>query len=1025
MRGRLVFAMRLHHRQEKPLFFQFAIRQANFPQHFRAGHFEINEVVGVIDETHLVRVRIRHADIMPEKPVRIHGHSLGKQAGKSTAKFGPTANLTLSGGDDKFFRKTYRMEFVIFNPPSLKKFLHIAFFLAAFAASALAGGYVEEKDGRTVIHLSVWDLPDPTDSGTAAQADIRVVNEFVRRFPRIFAERYRDKYKADPARYGKHAWDKVEIQLHRFSGISIAGTGMDSKPLMAIAGGVSPDIIYVNFRQSDTYIQQGFLYPLDKPEDNYLSSLTEEEKEFRIHPKIWPVIKREGPYKKVHVWAMPKGGLYGKVMFYRKDILDAHDIPYPKNDWTWDDLFEICRKVTSPEDGVYGILFGRGFSESWHWVTFLWSAGADAMVFDEKKNEWQAVFNTPEAVTALDFYTRLCTEPWTDKSGRKRYGYAYKEAEGGKKWELGKIAFNCTYINEKMFASINPDITGMAPVPMGPGGHRGGEINSQMQGIFSGIKDKAIRDAAWEYLRFTDSKEAVGIRTRIMVEGGLGRFVNPKYLKMFGYDDIIRMAPKGWEKCFEIAVETGKPEPYGRNCQLVYTQMTVPMTEAETMALDGELSEDKDERYQQLKGLLDDAVKETNEKMIGIVSPGEMLKRRITASVVLLMIVVVFILVFRKITKVFSAPAVAGEKAAGWGFRKYRWAYLLLVPALLTIAFWQYLPLGMGSLLAFQDYRIMGGSPWVGVDNFGSLLWDKAWWLAVWNSARYCVLVIGLTFLPPVILAVLLQEIPRGKILLRTIFYLPAVISGLVVIYLWQSFYEPTEYGVLNAVMLSIPAFGYIIIGGIFFLILFFFARRLVVHDKYLAAGMCLVVGIGMFWFFFSFARPMLMEDGVPWYVGLFKRAEEPYRWLLDPKTAMFCCVLPMVWAGMGPGCLIYLAALKGIAEDFYEAADIDGASFIDKILFVVIPILKPLLIIQFIGIFIASWQNEAYILAMTGGASGTEVAGLHIFYKAYMYLKFGPAAAMAWVLGFMLIGFTVHQLRILSRLEFKTTGNK
>ena len=37
----------------------------------------------------------------------------------------------------------------------------------------------------------------------------------------------------------------------------------------------------------------------------------------------------------------------------------------------------------------------------------------------------------------------------------------------------------------------------------------------------------------------------------------------------------------------------------------------------------------------------------------------------------------------------------------------------------------------------------------------------------------------------------------------------------------------------------------------------------------------------------------------------------------------------------MGPGCLIYLAALKGIPDDFYEAADIDGAGFIDKILFV------------------------------------------------------------------------------------------
>jgi len=52
-------------------------------------------------------------------------------------------------------------------------------------------------------------------------------------------------------------------------------------------------------------------------------------------------------------------------------------------------------------------------------------------------------------------------------------------------------------------------------------------------------------------------------------------------------------------------------------------------------------------------------------------------------------------------------------------------------------------------------------------------------------------------------------------------------------------------------------------------------------------------------------------------------------------------------------------------------------------------------------------------------------VADLSIFYSAFMYLKFGQATAMAWVLGSMLVGFTVYQLRILSRFEFKSTGNK
>ena len=129
---------------------------------------------------------------------------------------------------------------------------------------------------------------------------------------------------------------------------------------------------------------------------------------------------------------------------------------------------------------------------------------------------------------------------------------------------------------------------------------------------------------------------------------------------------------------------------------------------------------------------------------------------------------------------------------------------------------------------------------------------------------------------------------------------------------------------------------------------------------------------------------------------------------------------VPRLWAGMGPGCLIYLAALKGIPDELYEAADMDGASFTDKILFVVIPTLRPLLIINFVGVFIAAWQAEANILAMTAGGANTEVAGLHIFYKAFIFLRLGPATAAAWMLGCLLVGFTLYQLRILSRVEFR-----
>lgn len=904
--------------------------------------------------------------------------------------------------------------------------------------SAFAG-YIEEKNGKTIIHVKAWSLPDPTDNKPNVIAEREVLRAFIKRFPDIFAKKYKAKYEANPEKYGNYNWNNVGIQLYKFSGITIEGAEMDSGPLIAIAGGVAPDILYVNFRQSDTYIRNGILYPLDKPEDGYFAgpgAMTEKEIEYCINPKIWPVIKRKGPEGKEHIWAKPIGGVLGKVMLYRKDLLEASGVPFPTNDWTWDDLYKACKKITNPEKGNYGIAFGKGVHESWYWMTFLWSAGGEAMSYNKDKKDWESVFASKAGVLALDFYTKLCTEQWRDKNGKLHFGYALKE-KYEQKWDLGQIGFQLAYIDEKLFSTINPEVTGMVAVPIGPGGHRGAELNSRMQGLYAGIKEPAVRDAAWEFMRFADSKEAGTIRTKIMVEGGLGRFVNPRYLREFGYEDIIRLAPKGWEDTFKIAIETGRPESYGRNCQLLYRHMTIPLNEAESLAFKNGIPTCKAERDKVYMELLREAENLSNEKMMGKIPVEKMRIRRIVAWALLVGIVVSFSLLFRKIFKAFTPPSTAGEKRKKWNFKKYFWAYVIISPAILAILFWQYLPLIIGSKMAFQDYQIMKQSTWVGVDNFANLLWDYDWWHSVWNSLCYSFLVVALTFLPPVILAVLLQEVPLGKIFFRTMFYLPAIITGLVVIYLWRSFYEPNSFGVLNKLVMNIPGIGYALLGIGLFILLFMFGRRLYMQHSYWIAATCLVVGVCLcifcWGFVFELYNQLQLEAGklngvqvhVPWYNALFKTPPLPMRWLADPSTALLCCVLPMIWMGMGPGCLIYLAALKGIAPDFYEAADMDGATFIDKILFIVVPSLKPLLIINFVGVFIASWNSSAFILAMAGEYKHTKVAGLHIFFEAYTRLKFGPAAAMAWVLGFMLIWFTVHQLQVLSKLEFKTTGNR
>ncbi|MCJ8328550.1 MAG: extracellular solute-binding protein [Lentisphaeria bacterium] len=911
--------------------------------------------------------------------------------------------------------------------------IRLAYTLLIIAAMSTArAGYIEDKDGKTIIHVVCAPavLPNPLNTSPFGKAESAGVKLFKKKFKQIFIEKYRDKYKANPEKYGTHNWDNVEVNFIKATGIRVEGVETD---LLQIAGDIAPDILYVNFRKSDTYIRSGFLYPLDKAEDGYLTDMTQEELDFRINKKIWPVIKRKGPQGKKQVWAIPYGGAIGKVLMFRKDRFDELKIPYPDKDWTWDDMMAAAKKLTDPANGYYGLLLGRGIHESWHWITFLWSAGGEVMVYNEKTDTWSCTFDTDEAAVALDFYTRMSAEKWIDAKGKVRRGYSSKDAAESsyKIWNRGQIGMMQDYVDEKLFSQINPETTGMAPVPLGPTGIRGAELNSRMMGLYAKIKHPAVRDVAWEYMKHYDSKETSALKTKIMVEGGLGRYVNPKYLRMFGYGFMERLSPKGWVETFNIAIASGKPEPYGKNSNIAYDLMTKPLQEAEQLMLNNKLPKNREARLKILKAILVKANARANEEMIGVISPEERRNRRIAAVSVLICVIIGFVFVFKRIFKIFSPPETYGIKKKKWDFKRYFWAYMLLLPAVLCILVWQYIPLLRGSYMAFFDYQLVLESSFVGVDNFGDLLWNRDFWVSIWNAIRYSGMVLAFTFLPPIILAILLQEVPKGKILFRTIYYLPAVISGLVVILLWKQFYEPSENGALNAIVLQIPLIGFVLIGLAIFALLSVFGVRLRLHEMKWQSNAFFIAGVVLCGSVISLGKTIMIKDGetlvsaLPHLVSrLFNVMPEPSNWLANPDTAMICCIVPMVWAGMGPGCLIYLAALKGIPDDFYEAADIDGANFIDKILFVVFPNLKALIIINFIGAFIASWYTATgAILMMTGGAANTEVVGLHIWKKAFTYLKFGPATAMAWVLGFMLIGFTMHQLKILSNLEFKTTG--
>ena len=145
--------------------------------------------------------------------------------------------------------------------------------------------------------------------------------------------------------------------------------------------------------------------------------------------------------------------------------------------------------------------------------------------------------------------------------------------------------------------------------------------------------------------------------------------------------------------------------------------------------------------------------------------------------------------------------------------------------------------------------------------------------------------------------------------------------------------------------------------------------------------------------------------------------------WLGNPSLAMFAVVLPGIWAGAGAGSILYLAALKNISPERYEAADIDGANWVQKIRFITLPGLKPLILINLLGVFIGGFKamENIFVLTQGGPLNSTRTIGLEIWQNAFMYLKFGYATAAAWVMGSILIGFTLVQIRYLVKMKFTT----
>lgn len=141
-------------------------------------------------------------------------------------------------------------------------------------------------------------------------------------------------------------------------------------------------------------------------------------------------------------------------------------------------------------------------------------------------------------------------------------------------------------------------------------------------------------------------------------------------------------------------------------------------------------------------------------------------------------------------------------------------------------------------------------------------------------------------------------------------------------------------------------------------------------------------------------------------------------NWLGSSKTSMLSLMIMALLSGQGQNIIIYTAALLGIDNTYFEAAELDGATFMQKVTRIVFPLVKPTTLFLLVTGVIGSFQVFMNAYMMTGGGpdNATTMIGLLIYNNAFTYNKYGLACAQAVILTIVIAA--------ISFLQFKMAGS-
>jgi multiple sugar transport system permease protein len=136
---------------------------------------------------------------------------------------------------------------------------------------------------------------------------------------------------------------------------------------------------------------------------------------------------------------------------------------------------------------------------------------------------------------------------------------------------------------------------------------------------------------------------------------------------------------------------------------------------------------------------------------------------------------------------------------------------------------------------------------------------------------------------------------------------------------------------------------------------------------------------------------------------------DNPPKWLADPSYALPSVMLLMIWIDLGVSLIIYIAGIKNIPADLYEAATIDGASKFAQFRSITFPLLTPTTFFLLVTGIIGNFKSFALVKVLTEGgpANSTSVVVYDMYQTAFVDLQTGYASSMVMVLFVIVLAIT------------------